>query len=150
MTAPPVAHIRRYCAEMAIRTIGERLIRMREAAGLSQSELARLARVARNTVIRIEAGHPISPTLRTLEKLARACSRPVTELTEDAFSVAPLDASIDELIRLESLRPVINPTEDEIEWLRRLPPALWRELKPSAEVLSRLIEAERAARKIDR
>ena len=45
---------------------------MREAKGLSQEKLARLADVTNNTVIKIEAGKNQNPTLYTLKKIAKA------------------------------------------------------------------------------
>lgn len=146
--APLMAQSTRYGARMGDKTtLGQRLVKMRTAAGLTQSELARVARVGRNTIIRIESDQPTSPTLRTLERLARACGRPVTELTEAAFEVSSLDTAIEEFERLEALRPILRPTREEIAWLRRLPPALWRELPPSVEVIELLIRAERAVKK---
>ena len=46
--------------------------RLREAKGLSQEKLARLADVANNTIIKIEAGKNQNPTLETLKKVAQA------------------------------------------------------------------------------
>lgn len=139
----------RYAAEVpkSSETLGVRLQRMRLSAGLSQSELARRAGVGRNTIIRIESDDPTSPTLRTLERIARACGRPVTELTEKAFSESTLNDAIEDLLRLEAVRPVVHPSEAEIAWLRRLPNALWRQLPPNGEVLAKLIQAERLAEK---
>ena len=48
------------------------LIRMREAAGLTQRELAARARVPQADISRIEQGKG-NPTLRTLVRLAAAC-----------------------------------------------------------------------------
>ena len=56
--------------------------RLREAKGLSQEKLARLADVANNTIIKIEAGKNQNPTLDTLKKMAKA-----------------LDVSVDDLIK---------------------------------------------------
>lgn len=53
---------------------------MREARGLSQEKLARLADVANNTIIKIEAGKNQNPTLETLKKIARTLSVNVDEL----------------------------------------------------------------------
>jgi transcriptional regulator with XRE-family HTH domain len=53
-------------------TIAKKLRKMREAKGLSQEKLARLADVANNTVIKIEAGKNQNPTLYTLKKIAKA------------------------------------------------------------------------------
>ncbi|TSC95966.1 MAG: helix-turn-helix domain-containing protein [Parcubacteria group bacterium Athens1014_10] len=55
--------------------------RLREAKGLSQEKLARLADVANNTLIKMETGENINPTLETLKRVAKA-----------------LDVSIDDLI----------------------------------------------------
>jgi len=56
--------------------------RLREAKGLSQEKLARLADVANNTLIKMETGENKNPTLETLKKVAQA-----------------LDVSVDELIK---------------------------------------------------
>ena len=53
---------------------------MREAKGLSQEKLARLADVANNTIIKIEAGKNQNPTLETLKKIAKALNVTVDEL----------------------------------------------------------------------
>ena len=56
--------------------------RLREAKGLSQEKLARLADVANNTLIKMESGENQNPTLDTLKKVAKA-----------------LDVSVDNLIK---------------------------------------------------
>ena len=56
--------------------------KLREAKGLSQEKLARLADVANNTLIKMESGENQNPTLDTLKKVAKA-----------------LDVSVDELIQ---------------------------------------------------
>ena len=56
--------------------------RLREAKGLSQEKLARLADVANNTLIKMESGENKNPTLETLKKVAKA-----------------LDISVDDLIK---------------------------------------------------
>jgi len=53
---------------------------MREAKGLSQEKLARLADVANNTIIKIEAGKNQNPTLDTLKKISKALEVSVDEL----------------------------------------------------------------------
>jgi transcriptional regulator with XRE-family HTH domain len=52
----------------------------REKKGLSQEKLARLADVANNTIVKIEAGKNQNPTLDTLKKIAKALSISVDEL----------------------------------------------------------------------
>ena len=56
--------------------------RLREAEGLSQEKLARLADVANNTLIKMESGENKNPTLETLKKVAKA-----------------LDVSVDDIIK---------------------------------------------------
>jgi transcriptional regulator with XRE-family HTH domain len=56
--------------------------KLREAKGLSQEKLARLADVANNTLIKMESGENKNPTLDTLKKVAKA-----------------LDVSVDDLIK---------------------------------------------------
>ena len=60
--------------------ITKNLRRLREAKGLSQEKLARLADVANNTIIKIEAGKNQNPTLETLKKVAQALGVSVDDL----------------------------------------------------------------------
>jgi len=54
--------------------------RLREAKGLSQERLARLADVANNTLIKMETGENKNPTLETLKKVAKALEVSVADL----------------------------------------------------------------------
>ena len=54
--------------------------RLREAKWLSQEKLARLADVANNTLIKMETGENINPTLETLKKVAKALEVSVDDL----------------------------------------------------------------------
>jgi len=60
--------------------ITKTLRKLREAKGLSQEKLARLADVANNTIIKIEAGKNQNPTLDTLKKISNAREVSVDEL----------------------------------------------------------------------
>ena len=60
--------------------ITKNLRKMRETKGLSQEKLARLADVANNTIIKIEAGKNQNPTLDTLKKISKALEVNVDEL----------------------------------------------------------------------
>jgi len=60
--------------------IAKNLRKLREAKGLSQERLARLADVANNTIVKIEAGKNKNPTLNTLKKIAKALGVSVDEL----------------------------------------------------------------------
>ena len=61
--------------------ISKNLRRMREAKGLSQEKLARLADVANNTIIKIEGDKNQNPTLDTLKKIAKALGISLDDLT---------------------------------------------------------------------
>lgn len=54
--------------------------KLREAKGLSQEKLARLADVANNTLIKMESGENKNPTLETLKKVAKALRVSVDDL----------------------------------------------------------------------
>ena len=56
------------------------LKKIMEKKGLSQDRLAKLADVANNTIIKIEQGENINPTLDTLKKIAKALDVTVDEL----------------------------------------------------------------------
>ncbi|TSA45020.1 XRE family transcriptional regulator [bacterium] len=56
------------------------LRKLRETKGLSQEKLARLADVANNTIIKIEAGKNQNPTLDTLKKISKVLEVSVDEL----------------------------------------------------------------------
>jgi len=54
--------------------------KLREAKGLSQEKLARLADVANNTLIKMESGENPNPTLNSLKKVAKALGVSVDDL----------------------------------------------------------------------
>jgi len=60
--------------------IQKTLRKLRETKELSQEKLARLADVANNTIIKIEAGKNQNPTLDTLKKIAKALEVSVDDL----------------------------------------------------------------------
>ncbi|TSC91385.1 MAG: XRE family transcriptional regulator [Parcubacteria group bacterium Licking1014_17] len=61
-------------------TITKNLRKLRDAKGLTQEKLARLADVANNTIIKIEAGKNQNPTLDTLKKISKALGVSVDDL----------------------------------------------------------------------
>jgi len=60
--------------------IAKNLRSIREEKKLSQEKLARLADVANNTIVKIEAGKNKNPTLDTLKKIAEALETSVDNL----------------------------------------------------------------------
>jgi transcriptional regulator with XRE-family HTH domain len=59
--------------------MGMKLAKLRKAQGLSRYELAKLARVSRVYVAKLEAGRS-DPTVGMLQKLAKALGVPLTDL----------------------------------------------------------------------
>lgn len=60
--------------------ISKTLRKLREERGLSQEKLARLADVANNIIIKIEADKNQNPTFDTLKKIAKAIEISIDEL----------------------------------------------------------------------
>jgi len=60
--------------------ITENLRKLRKNNGLSQEKLARLADIANNTIIKIEADKNQNPTLDILKKIAKTLEVSVDEL----------------------------------------------------------------------
>ena len=66
-------------AALGRRTIGERVRRYRESAGLTQEALARAAEIGRVTLVRLENGEQ-SPRFKTLKAVAGALGMEAPEL----------------------------------------------------------------------
>ena len=60
--------------------LSSNLKKLRETKKLSQEKLARLADVANNTIIKIEASKNLNPTLDTLKKIVKALEVSVDDL----------------------------------------------------------------------
>ena len=60
--------------------LGNNIKKLREAKGLSQEKLARLADVANNTLIKMESGENQNPTSNSLKKVAKALVVSVDDL----------------------------------------------------------------------
>lgn len=73
----------------------EELRRMREQAGLTQVDLAKASGVDRGTIIRVESGKR-SPTIETLEKLARAMGAEIGDFFPKAQASLPLEYGMGE------------------------------------------------------
>jgi transcriptional regulator with XRE-family HTH domain len=54
----------------------------REAAGMTQEELARRAKLSRSYLAKLEAGHSKNPSLLILGRLAKALNIALSELLE--------------------------------------------------------------------
>lgn len=61
-------------------TIAENIKKCRNKLGISQDKLSKLADVTYNTIIKIESGANINPTIETLSKIAKALNVGVDDL----------------------------------------------------------------------
>ena len=61
-------------------TIAKNIKKYRKEKGLSQDKLARLADIAHATIIKIESGGIQSPTIDTVQKIAKALDVGLEEL----------------------------------------------------------------------
>lgn len=61
-------------------TIAENIKKYRNKIGVSQDKLSKLADVTYNTIIKIESGANVNPTIETLSKIAKALGVGVDDL----------------------------------------------------------------------
>ena len=61
-------------------TIGKNIRRFRQEKGISQDRLSKLADLSLNTIVNIEAGGNLNPTIETLTKIANALRVKVDDL----------------------------------------------------------------------
>jgi len=65
---------------MKLSNLPKTIKKLREEKDFSQEKLARLADVSNNTIVNIEAGKQLNPTIETLLKIAKALEIDVNEL----------------------------------------------------------------------
>jgi transcriptional regulator with XRE-family HTH domain len=63
-----------------ISLIGKNMRKLRKQRGLSQDRLSKLAYISYNTVIKLESGGIANPSIKTLQKLAKALNVSVDSL----------------------------------------------------------------------
>ncbi len=63
-------------------TIAENIKKYRNKLGVSQDKLSKLADVTYNTIIKIESGANVNPTIETLSKIAKALNVGVDDLIQ--------------------------------------------------------------------
>ncbi len=61
-------------------TIGKNIRYYRKKFKLSQDKLSKLAEVAYNTIVKIESGENLNPTIATAQKIAKALDVTIEEL----------------------------------------------------------------------
>ncbi len=60
--------------------IGKNIKKLRQAKGLSQDKLSKIAEVSYNSIIKLETGGITNPTIETLQKIAKALEVQVDNL----------------------------------------------------------------------
>ena len=68
---------------MSASNISDNIKKYRNKAGISQDRLSKLADVTYNTIIKIESGANINPTIDTLPKIAKALNVSVDDLIKN-------------------------------------------------------------------
>ena len=63
-------------------TIGKNIRQRRKKLGFSQDKLSKIAGVAYNTIVKIESGENLNPTIETAQKIAKALGASLDELTK--------------------------------------------------------------------
>mgnify|MGYP005852320595 FL=1 len=109
------------------KTFGQRLREARIRAGLSQSDLEEISGIPKARLSRYENGH-VSPSIHTLERLARALGVSEASLLGDERAVlegffAALDARGVRIDSTERAARVANALADLVEALRGDQPA---------------------------
>lgn len=122
--------------------VGLNLRRLRLARGLSQEALAQLGGWSRVYIARIETGAVQSPTAKTIQKLAELLGVSIEELLSPRAGESPIGPLVDQFLE-SPWAEVIQPTEEEIEWLRGLNSIFWVDLPPTPVTLLHLIKARR-------
>ena len=60
--------------------IGENIKKLRQQKRISQDRLSKKADLALNTIVKIETGENLNPTLETLQKIAKAFNVSIEEI----------------------------------------------------------------------
>lgn len=105
--------------------IGQRMRQLREAAGLSQSEVGACLEVSYQQVQKYERGsNRIS--VEKLQRLAEALKVPLTAFFEDTPPAAALQEQVEEGRPHYQLTPLSGREYDVLRWFRTLPNEAWR------------------------
>lgn len=137
-------------------SLRENLIRLRNARGFSQTELARRAKVPQSTVSRMESGSYAGGRWATIEAIAKALDVDAAELAGDQSSKPKVSAASQPLAvgrtRAADLLQIYlasewverdQPTPEELRWLATLGWVTWTGAPPTAETVSVLIGERR-------
>lgn len=63
--------------------IGENIRKLRQQKKISQDRLSKKADLALNTIVKIETGENLNPTLKTVQKIAKALNVSLDQLIKE-------------------------------------------------------------------
>jgi transcriptional regulator with XRE-family HTH domain len=128
----------RYMERVVIR---EQLKAARKRMKLTQGALAKRAGVHRVTVVKLESGKRTTASFSTVHALAGALQVPISALTVPE-GVSPVEPEIEAYLA-SPYAQIDQPTDEEIDRLRRLPGFYWEESPPTPASISLLIQSHR-------
>lgn len=124
--------------------VGRNLRRLRESAGLSQQKLAKMAKVSRATIAHIETGHTQWLAPYVTDRIAKVLGVEVGAMLDDPGSVVLISPAGPHIPSyLEKYGKDDKPTKEELDAVRKLGPAVWKNIAPSPESVRALILARR-------
>lgn len=123
--------------------VGDNVRRLRRAASpvITQEELAQVSGLSRATIAALERHRYPSVTLETVTSLARGLGVVIDELLLDV-ETGSLTGAIKEFLR-SPWHDALQPTDEELRWLRHLPSARWLGARVDAESIADLLKWRR-------
>ena len=66
-----------------VNSVSKNIRRIRQEKGMSQDRLSKKADLALNTIVKVETGENLNPTVETLRKIAKALDIPIGDLFKE-------------------------------------------------------------------
>jgi transcriptional regulator with XRE-family HTH domain len=133
-------------ARRKVSPLGVNLRRVRERAGIQQSELAERAGVSRVTVARLETGAVGWARPDVVAKLAAAVGATKSDLESGEVFSTDSGELVEEYL-VSPYAQIDKPSDEELRWMRSLPGLVWLGLpKPTAETIHHMLLALRSGR----
>lgn len=125
---------------------GAIIARAREALGLTQKQLAKLAGVSRPTIARIETGSTEWMRPDLLDKVAPVLGLTTADIKAGRVQFADPVAALADYMA-SPFAQIDQPTGEEQAWLRAMPPYVWAGMaRPSPKTISLLIAFRRSGK----
>jgi transcriptional regulator with XRE-family HTH domain len=122
----------------------------RDRIGWTQTELGEAAEVSQSTIASLEIDRWKNPRLYPLVNIADAFKVSLDELIGRTLPGADNERYLQEFLDSPwSSSGVVSPTAEELDWVRRLPPATWMGRRPTARDIAELIQWRRGMTKTE-